>query len=126
MAEWTKEELEAIAKDENLYISIPNQDGTMHKPTWIWIAQAGNELFTRGYNGTQSRWYVSAKAVGHGHISSGGVEKDVTFEFPIDKETNDLIDAGYAEKYGKYRGSYLDMMLGEKQKTATVKLIPKD
>lgn len=40
MSAWTTEELAAVDKDDNLYISIPNADGTMHKPTWIWIVQS--------------------------------------------------------------------------------------
>lgn len=61
MSQWTKEELAAIAKDENLYLSIPNPDGTMHKPAWIWVVQAGDELYCRGYFGRNARRYQSAK-----------------------------------------------------------------
>ncbi|MDN6344906.1 MAG: DUF2255 family protein [Tetragenococcus koreensis] len=122
MSGWKQEELDAIAKDDNLYISIPNSDGSMHKPTWIWIAQAGDDLYCRGYAGTSARWYQSAKREGSGHISVGGVEKDVRFEFPTDKETNDQVDEGYRQKY---EGSpYLSPMISEKARQATVRLIP--
>ena len=121
MTTWTKDELEAIAKDDNLYISIPNTDGSMHKPAWIWIAEADGELYCRGYAGTSSRWYQSAKREGYGHISVGGVEKDVTFEFPTDNETNDRVDAGYNTKFA---GSpYLQPMLEAGPRSATVRLI---
>lgn len=118
---WTNDELAAIAKDENLYVSIPNADGSMHKPAWVWIVQAGDDLYARGYNGTHSRWYQSAKREGHGHISVGGVEKDVTFEFPDDEATNKAVDEGYRHKY---EGSpYLDPMLDAKPRMATVRII---
>lgn len=124
MSAWTKEELDAIFKDDNLYISIPNEDGSLHKPTWIWIAQAGENLYCRGYAGTSARWYQSAKRAGEGHISVGGVEKDVRFEFPTDKETNDQVDEGYRQKY---EGSpYLPPMINERARQATVRLVPTD
>lgn len=122
MAGWTKEELAAIAKDENLYISIPNEDGSMHKPAWVWIAQAGEDLYARGYSGTSSRWYQAARKMGHGHISVGGVEKDVTFEFPEDKATNDAVDEGYKSKYAG--SQYLAPMIDDSSRIATVKLVP--
>ncbi|GMA07996.1 hypothetical protein GCM10025886_11470 [Tetragenococcus halophilus subsp. flandriensis] len=52
MSQWKEEELAAIAKDSSLYISIPNADGSMHSPTRIWAAQAGDDLYCRGYAGT--------------------------------------------------------------------------
>ncbi len=119
MSVWTAEELAAIATDKDLYISIPNPDGTMHKPTRIWAVQAGDELYARSYAGVDGRWYQAAQAAGHGHITSGGVEKDVMFEFPQDPETNDAVDDGYRLKYA---GSpYMEPMLAEQQRAATVK-----
>ncbi len=122
MNTWTQQELEAIAADKALYISIPNADGTMHKPTWVWIFQAGDDLYSRSAAGVEGRWYSAAKAAGHGHLSVGGVEKDVTFEFPTDDETNDAVDEGIRLKYA---GSpYVEGMCKAKQRAATVKFIP--
>lgn len=124
MTKWTAEELEAIYNDENLYISIPNPDGSMHDPTWIWIAQAGDDLYSRGYSGTDARWYQSAKREGHGQISVGGVEKNVRFEFPTDEKTLEEVDEGYREKY---EGStYLPPMINQRSREATVRLIPEE
>jgi len=122
MSGWTEEELQAIFKDDDLYISIPNEDGTMHKPTWIWIVQAGDDLYSRGYNGVDARWYKSAKREKQGHISVGGVEKDVRFEFPTDEETLDKVDQGYHEKYKD--SSYVPPMVSQKAREATVRILP--
>jgi len=124
MSAWTNAELAAIANDENLYISIPNPDGSLHKPAWIWVVQVDNDLYCRGYAGTSARWYRAARDVGHGHISVGGVEKDVVFAFPTDDETNDRVDAGYRAKYSHSR--YLEPMIGKNARAATVRLIPKE
>lgn len=123
MSYWSKEELAAIRNDDNLYISIPSADGSMHKPTWIWIVVSDDgDVYSRAYNGTSSRWYAAAKATGHGHLSVGGIEKDVKFEFPIDDSTNDSVDEAYASKYAG--STYLEPMLGVKQRAATVKFVP--
>lgn len=124
MAHWTNEELELVTSEDNLYISIPNADGSMHAPTFIWIVRAGDDVYTRAYNGPDGRWYSAAKAVGHGHIRVGEMEKDVVFEFPTDDDTNAAVDEGYKTKYAG--SQYLPPMLGDKQRAATVKIIPTD
>lgn len=122
MTGWTQEELAAVDRAKDLYISIPNEDGTMHKPTWIWAVRSGDDVYARGFAGTASRWYVAAKAAGHGHILVGGIEKDVTFEFPADAATNDPLDKIYPAKYAD--SPYANSMSGETQRAATVRFIP--
>lgn len=124
MSLWTKQELTAIRKDPNLYISIPNPDGSAHKSTRIWVAEENENLYCRGGSGggINSRWYRSAKREKRGHISAGGVEKNVSFEFPKDKKINDRIDQGYRKKYGG--NPNLAPLLTGKSRQATVRLIP--
>lgn len=123
MSVWSKDELAVIASTDDLYISVANPDGTMHKPTWIWVAPTvDGGVYVRGYSGVDARWYKAAKAAGHGHVKVDSLEKDVTFEFPTDDATNAVVDAGYQTKYA---GSpYLPPMLGKAQRAATVKLTP--
>lgn len=124
MSTWTQAELDAIAQDRRLFIAIPNPDGTMHAPTWISIVQVGDDLFCRAYNGQSSRWYQAAKSIGHGHISVGGVEKDVTFTFLSDTTLIDQVDEAYRSKY--FDSPYLQPILGDAPRSATVQLNPAD
>ncbi|WP_430336188.1 DUF2255 family protein [Rhodococcus sp. ACT016] len=119
---WTQEELAAIAQDKKLFISIPNSDGSMHAPTWISIVQTGEDLYCRAYNGSSSRWYRAAQNIGHGHISVGGVDAEVDFEFPIDTAVIDRVDDAYRIKYAD--SPYLQPILGAGPRAATVRLIP--
>lgn len=123
MTTWTDDELAAIAQDTRLFISIPNPDGTMHAPTWISIVQAGQDLYCRAYNGPSSRWYQAARREGNGHISVGGVDKDVDFAFLTDTTEIDQVDDAYRHKYAN--SPYLQPILGASPRQATVKLIPK-
>lgn len=123
MSTWTKQEL-AEANKEDLYISAPNEDGTMHAPTWIWVVETGGELYCRSYNGVNGRWYTAAKRTGHGRARFGDVDRAVTFEFISDEAINAAIDAAYQTKYA---GSpYLDGPLSEPMHSATVRLVPSE
>lgn len=121
MSGWTEQELHE-ANSEDLHISAPNEDGSMHAPTWIWMVDVDGELYCRSYNGVNGRWYTAAKHAGHGRAKFGSVDKAVTFEFIDDEALNAAIDEAYKVKYA---GSpYLDGPLSPTMRDATVKLIP--
>lgn len=121
MATWTEQELKEANK-EDLYISAPNEDGTLHAPTWIWMVEVDGELYCRSYNGQSGRWYRAAKRAGSGRAKFGSVDRAVTFAFISDEATNKAIDEAYKIKYA---GSpYLDGPVSEPMRSATVKLVP--
>jgi hypothetical protein len=116
---WTDEEL-AVANKEDIYIAAPNEDGTMHAPTWIWVVVADGNLYMRSYNGKNGRWYSAAKRAGHGQVTFGDIKKDVDFEDPV---IDVKVDEAYKQKYA---GSpYLEGALSEPMRSATVKLAPR-
>jgi hypothetical protein len=57
-----------------------------------------DELYVRGYNGQQSRWYQAAARQKAGRIRAAGMTKEVAFE-PVDGAINDRIDDAYRAKY---------------------------
>jgi hypothetical protein len=96
---------------------------TYGTPTWIWSVALDGALYVRGYNGQNSRWYRAAVRQKAGRIIAAGMTKEVTFE-PVDGTINDLIDDAYR---AKYRGSpYLSPMIGDRARSATVKVMPRD
>jgi hypothetical protein len=122
MAAWTKDELRKIADADDLHIAPRREDGkTYGTPTWIWSVAAGGDLFVRGYNGENSRWYQAAVRQKAGRIIAAGMKMEVTFE-PVDGPINDRIDDAYR---AKYRGSpYLDPMINKRARSATVRIMP--
>jgi hypothetical protein len=124
MATWSKDELRRIAEADDLHISPFREDGvTYGTPTWIWSVVVDDALYVRGYNGQNSRWYQAATREKAGRITAAGMAKEVAFE-PVDGSINDQIDDAYR---GKYRGSrYLDLMIGARARSATVKVTPRD
>lgn len=117
---WTPQQLTEAAK-EDVYIAVPNPDGTLHAPTWIWLVAVDGELYVRSYNGVRGRWYTAARREGRARVRFGSVKQDVTLEFPDDEALNQKIDAAYQAKYA---GSpYVDGPVNEPMRSATVRLV---
>ena len=124
MAAWSKEELQKIAKADDLHIAPFREDGvTYGTPTWIWSVAVGDSLYVRGYYGTKSRWYLAALRQKAGRIISAGMTKEVSFE-PVEGPINDSIDDAYRSKYAG--STYLKPMIGARARAATVKIMPRD
>ena len=124
MTAWTKDELDQIAETDDLHISPFREDGkTYGTPTWIWSVVVAEALYVRAYHGQSSRWYQAALRQRAGRITAAGMTKDVTFE-PVDGAVNDLIDEAYREKYKS--SPYLSPMIGQRARSATVKVTPRE
>jgi hypothetical protein len=120
---WQQQELQRIADSDDLHIAPFREDGrTYGTPTWIWSVVVDGELYVRGYNGQQSRWYQAAILQKAGRITAAGITKEVSFA-PVDGAVNDRIDEAYGRKYANSR--YLVPMIGERARAATVRITPK-
>ena len=118
---WTDDELRQAAR-EDLYISAPNEDGSLHAPTWIWMVEVDGDLYCRSYSGKNGRWYAAAKRAGRGRAKFCDVDRAVRFEFLSDATLDEKIDEAYRTKYA---GSpYLSGPLSEPMHSTTVKLTP--
>jgi hypothetical protein len=81
-------------------------------------------LYVRAYNGASSRWYKAAIQQKRGRINAAGITTDVIFETVLDGSINDEIDDAYRAKYKS--SSYLQPMISERTRAATVKIAPDD
>jgi len=124
MTAWPKDELRKIAQADDLHIAPFRDDGvTYGTPTWIWSVTVDDALYVRGYHGPSSSWYQAAVRQRAGRIIAAGITKEVTFE-PVTGPINDRIDEAYRSKYS---GSpYLDPMIGQRARSATVKIMPRE
>ncbi|MBI41054.1 MAG: hypothetical protein CMF59_15760 [Leptospiraceae bacterium] len=122
MSKWNSADLEKIIQADDLHIAPFRADGrTYGTPTWIWCVSEGGELFVRAYNGQSSRWYQAAISQKKGKIEAANKTFQVSFE-AADPMKDDAIDEAYRQKYS---GSpYLNSMISERARQATVKVIP--
>ena len=122
MSSWRKAELKKLADTDDLHISPFREDGVAYgTPAWIWSVVVDDSLYVHAYNGTASRWYKAAMQQKRGRITAAGVTKNVAFE-PVDGAINDDIDEAYRKKYEN--SPYVQPMIGERSRSATVKIEP--
>jgi hypothetical protein len=125
MSTWTSDELDKIGSGDELRLASARSDGTLRRPVTIWVVRAGDDLYVRSVYGRTSGWFHGTQERHEGRISSGGVEKDVSFVEVADDTVNDEIDAVYRTKYGRYPASYVDPMVSPEVRAATIKLVPR-
>jgi hypothetical protein len=124
MAGWTAEELDAIGRADELQVAPARRDGTLRRPIPIWVVRVGDDLYVRSYRGRDGRWSRAAQATHEGHISAGGVVKDVRFVETDSEPTNEAVDEQYLAKYGRYGARYVDPMVAAEARATTIKLVP--
>jgi hypothetical protein len=123
MTTWTSEELNLIAKADELEIAPLRHDGAPRRLVPIWVVRDGDDLYVRSFRGTDGGWWRTARASHEGHIRSGGVDKNVTFVEVADSETNDRIDTAYRTKYGRFGDAYVNPLVTAR--STTLRLTPR-
>ena len=126
MAAWTHDELTRIAVADELEIAARRPDGTLRKPVIIWVVRHEDRLYVRSVNGPDAAWFRATQVTHEGHISAGGVEKDVTFvDVPnIDDDMNRALDALYRTKY-RDDASSVDHINSPLARSAGLELVPR-
>jgi hypothetical protein len=125
MTTWTTDELTRIGNAEELRIASLRRDGTLRKPTIIWVVRVGDDLYVRSVNGRTSAWFRGVQWRHEGQIRAGGVVKDVAFVEESDPTVNEQIDAAYRTKYRRYAESIINHINGSEARAATIKLVPR-
>jgi len=125
MPKWINDELGNIGTAEELEVASRRTDGTLRKPTTIWVVRVGDDLYVRSVNGRTSSWFRGLQVRHEGHIQADGVDKDVHFVEADDNQVNDQIDAVYRTKYRRYAASIIDHITSTAARAATVKLVPR-
>ena len=124
MSSWTADELDRIGSASELEIAARRKDGTLHRPTTIWVVRVGNDLYVRSWRGPAGHWYRSTQQRHEGRIHAGGVGKDVTFVAATD-EVSAEVDAAYRSKYHGSGAQYVDPMMRPEARKTTIKLVPR-
>ena len=122
-AAWTADELDRMGDAEELRIAPRRKDGTLRRAVPIWVVRVGDELHVRSFHGDSGGWYRAARATGEGHVSTGGIRKDVVL-LAAGGEIDDAVDAAFRDKYGRYTG-YVQPMLAPQARPTTVRLMPR-
>jgi len=122
-AAWTADELDRMGDAEELRIAPRRKDGTLRRAVPIWVVRVGDELHVRSFHGDSGGWYRATRATGEGHVSAGGISKDVVL-LAAGGEIDDAVDAAFRDKYGRYTG-YVEPMLAPQARATTLRLVPR-
>ncbi len=123
MSSWSKDDLNAIEANDDLFVSPFREDGTTYgTPTQTWALVIDGDVYVRAANGQESRWYQAALSQKAGRVRVADKNYEVTFE-PAAEDVSDAIDAAYEEKYSG--SSAVPIMQGEGPKSATVRISPR-
>jgi hypothetical protein len=125
MNRWTSDELNRIGNTEELQIASLRRDGTLRKPTTIWVVRIGDDLYVRSVYGRGSAWFRGTQMRHEGHIRAGGVDKDVAFVEETNADIHGQIDAAYRTKYRRYAAGIVNSTLSPEARAATLKLVPR-
>jgi hypothetical protein len=124
MTTWTSDELDKIGGADELEIASLQCDGTLRKPVTIWVVRHGNGLYVRSGYGRDAAWFRGTQVRHEGHITAGGVEKNVVFQ-DADHTLDDEIDAVYRSKYRRYGAQYINLVVSPEARSTTIKLAPR-
>lgn len=124
MATWTSDELDRIGAEDELRIAAERPDGTLRPERIIWVVRVGDDLYVRSAHGLNAAWWRGTQRTLRGHISSAGIEKDVTFEDAAGQLNSDIDDA-YWNKYGKYPAQYVEPVTNDESHATTICLVPR-
>lgn len=125
MTEWTRDELATASTTDELRIASRRQDGTLRSARIIWVVPHDGGLYVRSVNGPAAAWYRGTRARHEGHVTVGGVDRDVAFTDAVDDTAlNDALDAAYRDKYHRYSANTLDRITSPDARATTIELVP--
>jgi len=124
MTEWTSDELNQIAAEDELEIAAFRRDGTLRKPVTIWVVRLGDDLYVRSVNGRASAWFRGTQDRHEAHIHAGDVEKDVRLIEETDPGLSGQLDTAYRTKYRRYAADIVNSIISPDARSATIRLVP--
>lgn len=120
---WTDDELTRIGEARELYVATQREDGSLRNAIPIWQVRMGENIYIRSAHGPDNGWFRRALQGGLGRISSGGVEKDVTFERTTEESA--AITAAYHAKYDRYGPGPVGAVTGDDVLETTLRVRPR-
>lgn len=120
---WTEDELNRIGQAQELRISTQRLDGSLRPSIPIWQVRVGDAIFIRSAHGVEGSWFRRAVRSRRGQISSGGVEKPVSFALAAD-DLSDQITAAYHAKYDRYGPGPVGAVTGSDVRETTLQVLP--
>ena len=123
MTTWPADDLARYGDAQEVRVAGMRRDGTLRAPVIVWVVRVDDELYTRSVNGPEAAWFRGVQVQHRGQLSAGHAAADVDFVDGSDPADDDLIDAAYQHKYGRYSGP-VKSITSPTARSTTLKLVP--
>lgn len=125
MSTWTSDDLRSVGDADELRVASTRPDGSVRPSTIIWHVRVDDDVYVRSAHGPDNGWFRRAASAGTGRISSGSVERNVTFE-PADPAVRDQVTQTYHAKYDRYGPGPVGAVTGTDVLETTLRVVPRD
>ena len=122
MNTWAPAQAHDITAPEEVQVTTRRRDGSLRRPTTIWVVGDGERVFIRSTNGRDAAWFRGAVATGTGQVTARGTTPEVRFT-DVDPADLVVVDAAYRDKYGRY-ASIVDHLEEPGPRAATLEVHP--
>jgi len=123
--QWTAEQLDIFLNNKTLTMKPFNPDmATFEEESPIWQVVVDGNVYSRGWNGDQTKWFMAATAQNAGEISVG--DHDFAAQFEMADHSAELdakITAAYKAKYDGQNS--LPKMISAGPTYATLHVLPR-
>ena len=123
---WSQKELERIGSARELTIAVKRADGSVRRPTPIWVVCVGEQVYVRTWYRRDTGWF--------GHVLDSRRARIRVPDLEVDVDVEDVgegaiglragVDAAYRAKYGRYGSSSVAGMVTAQAAATTLRLIP--
>src|SRR4051812_40339846 len=122
MNTWNAQQARDLASPDEVQVATRRTNGSLRRPTTIWVVGDAAQVFIRSTNGRDAAWFRGAITTGTGQLTAGGTPHDVRF---TEVTGADLarVDAAYRTKYGRY-ASIVDHLQQPGPRAATLQVHP--
>jgi len=120
---WTPEELDPIARTDEIEVASYRADETLLGFVTIWAVRVGDDMYVRSAHGYDNPWFKRALASGRGRIRGAGVERDVRFEVP-EPDVADAVTAAYHAKYDRHGARIVATVVSPEAVRSTLRVLP--
>ena len=123
MTTWTDADLALYGDAQEVRVAGMRRDGSLRTPVIVWVVRVDDQLYTRSVNGPGAAWFRGIQVRHRGQLIARRDAADVDFVEGSDPADDDLIDAAYQRKYGRYSGP-VKSITSPTARSTTLKLVP--
>ncbi len=120
-AAWTADELDLVARADELEVAAERRDGTHLPWTPIWVVVADGHVYVRTWVRRDTGWYGTAVASGRARVRVPGLAADVVV-VDVGATAPDGVTAAYRATYG---GTGADSVVTPSANDSTLRLDPR-